>query len=328
MLTAIRLQEAQYRRIIETAEEGIWLLDPEEKTLFANQKMAQFLSLNGIDMQQAILWDCLSPDSDMEGTRAYLASLRQGKKMSRDLKWVRQDSKVLWMFANGTPIFDEMGQYAGTLCMLTDVTARKQSEEALKLAKQKAEVANQAKSEFLANMSHELRTPLNGILGYAQILKRSQNLTSKERNGINIIHQCGSHLLTLINDVLDLSKIEARKLELIPAALHLPSLLQSVVGMCKIKAEGKGIEFIYQPSSRLPEGVEADEKRLRQVLINLLDNAIKFTDSGSVTLCVEVLKQSDIQVSLLFQVIDTGSGVAKADLTKLFGAFEQVGSQK
>ena len=193
-------------------------------------------------------------------------------------------------------------------------------------AKDLADSANRAKSEFLANMSHELRTPLNGILGYAQILSRSPDLRTKEYDGINIIHQCGSHLLTLINDVLDLSKIEARKLELTPTATHLPALLQSVVEMCKIKGEQQGLEFIYHPNSSLPEGVEVDDKRLRQVLLNLLGNAIKFTPSGSVTLNVNVLEQSATQALLQFQVIDTGVGIAEADCAKLFEAFEQVGN--
>jgi signal transduction histidine kinase/DNA-binding response OmpR family regulator len=213
----------------------------------------------------------------------------------------------------------------GTMLMvLWQVQAFEQQQ--LKRSKAAADLANQAKSEFLANMSHELRTPLNGILGYAQILGRT--LTGKERDGVDIIYQCGSHLLTLINDVLDISKIEARKLEIAPTALYLPSLLQSVVEMCRIKAEQKGINFVYQASPLLPDGIEADEKRLRQVLINLLGNAIKFTDQGTVTLRVEVLQISETQVSLFFSVMDTGIGIAPADLTKLFEAFEQVGDRQ
>ncbi|MEM8641970.1 MAG: ATP-binding protein [Cyanobacteria bacterium P01_G01_bin.54] len=194
-------------------------------------------------------------------------------------------------------------------------------------AKERADAANRAKSEFLANMSHELRTPLNGILGYAQILKRSPALPAKEHHGVNIIHQCGSHLLNLINDVLDLAKIEARKLELNPNAMHLPALLQSVVEMSQIKAQEKDIEFIYQPSSRLPVGVIADEKQLRQVLLNLLGNGIKFTDRGSVVLRVEVMSLDDARVLLLFQVIDTGVGIAASEQDRLFQAFEQVGDR-
>jgi signal transduction histidine kinase/DNA-binding response OmpR family regulator len=200
----------------------------------------------------------------------------------------------------------------------------------LKIAKEVADNANQAKSEFLANMSHELRTPLNGILGYAQILSRSKALPEKERHGVGIIHQCGSHLLTLINDVLDLSKIEARKLELAPNALHLPAFLQGVVEICRIRADQKGIDFVYQPDPMLPEGVLADEKRLRQVLINLLGNGIKFTNKGSVTLKVIVLETGfdSNHRRLNFQIEDTGVGILPEQIDKIFQAFEQVGDRQ
>ena len=119
-------------------------------------------------------------------------------------------------------------------------------------------------------MSHELRTPLNGILGYAQILQRSREISQRDRQGANIINECGSHLLTLINDILDLSKIEAQKMELTPSHFHLPSFLNGVVQMCRIKAKQKGVAFRYLPDENLPEMVISDEKRLRQILVNLL----------------------------------------------------------
>lgn len=203
----------------------------------------------------------------------------------------------------------------------------------LKHAKEVADTANHAKSEFLANMSHELRTPLNGILGYAQILQRSKHIVESDKQGINIINQCGSHLLTLINDILDLSKIEAQKMQIYAIDFHLPSFLQAVVEICRINADRKGIDFIYITEGQLPIGISADEKRLRQVLINLLGNAIKFTEQGSVKFIItsNIVESTALEVPLYrirFQVEDTGIGISSDHVKNIFLPFEQSGNMK
>jgi CheY-like chemotaxis protein len=196
----------------------------------------------------------------------------------------------------------------------------------LKKAKEIADRANRAKSEFLANMSHEIRTPLNGILGYAQILQLSKTINEKERKGLNVIQQCGSHLLTLINDILDLSKIEAQKMELVPNNFHFLSFLEGIAEIFGIRAEQKKISFIYQFDPELPSGVRIDDKRLRQILINLLGNAIKFTDRGAVTFKVKLIDRlNNNTVKVHFQIEDTGVGISKEQFAKIFRPFEQVG---
>ncbi|MGC9524280.1 MAG: ATP-binding protein [Limnospira sp.] len=210
-------------------------------------------------------------------------------------------------------------------------------------ARNAADAANQAKSEFLANMSHELRTPLNGILGYAQILQQADDL-GYHRKGVDVIHQAGSHLLTLINDILDLAKIEARRMELFPKEVHFPSFMLGISEIIRIRAERKGIEFNYRCDRHIPEHVMVDEKRLRQVLINLLGNAVKFTDVGEVYFTIDAIateapenpkpsqstgddsdSASPPLAAIRFLIKDTGVGMTPEQLEKIFLPFEQVG---
>ena len=201
--------------------------------------------------------------------------------------------------------------------------------------RQKAEAAardaSRAKSEFLANMSHELRTPLNGILGYAQIFKRDQHLSAQQQDGIGVIQRCGEHLLALIEDILDLSKIEARRMDLVPAEFDFPEFLQGITAICRIRAAQKNIAFNCEYLSSLPNAISGDEKKLRQILINLIGNAVKFTEKGGVTFKVLREERTEVlttNVRIRFQVEDTGIGIAADELPKIFVPFEQVGNTR
>ncbi|MDM8525104.1 two-component regulator propeller domain-containing protein [Desulfococcaceae bacterium HSG8] len=220
------------------------------------------------------------------------------------------------------------------IALIRNITEIRKTEAALIKAKDAAEVASKAKSTFLANMSHELRTPLNGILGFAQILKNDLSLTDEQQQGIRVIEQSGEHLLALLNDILDLAKIESGKIELHKTVFHFPDFIREVCDSIRVRAEKKKIAFILDDSqdsddARIPAYVRGDERRLRQILINLLGNAIKFTDRGSITLRIKSLIQAGTGLCpLTFEVEDTGVGIAPEDLQQVFDSFQQAGEQK
>ncbi len=195
--------------------------------------------------------------------------------------------------------------------------------KALLAARAEAEAANRSKDQFLANMSHELRTPLHAILGYADLVRAGALPEPSRQEALGTIASSGRHLLSLINDLLDLSRIRSGHLELNPAPLHLAALLEEIAAMVRVEAHRKGLDFFLDAPAGLPEMVEADAKRLRQILLNLLGNAIKFTDAGGVTLGVQCVPAQDGKVELRMSVQDTGVGISAKDTTRIFAPFVQ-----
>lgn len=348
--TKLAVSEAALRAAQKLANLGSFECDVATCKATWSEELFRIFGLDGKQGEpicQAVQ-NFIHPDDRELWSTSLKQMLASGEDNEVEFRIIRPDDSIRYVFVKRQAIKDSEGRVIKLFGTVQDVSDRKDTEAALQKAKEAAEVANRAKSEFIANMSHELRNPLNGIMGYAQILQRDKTITPKQREGIDIIYQCGSHLLTLINDILDIAKIEAQRMELYPIEFHFPNFLHGVQQIFRLRAEQKQLNFIYQPSFRLPTAIRADEKRLRQVLINLLSNAIKFTNKGSVTFKVEILEirewemgnenksspQSNPQLAtypqspiakIRFQVEDTGIGMAPQQLSKIFLPFEQVG---
>jgi PAS domain S-box-containing protein len=302
----------------------------------------QELEPEEIKNNSAVLYEQMHSDDRPTYLEAIVKSAIDLEPFSHQWRIVTASGKLKWLQGYARPELRENGDIVWHGIIL-DISDRKQAEQELKQAKEAAEAANKAKSIFLANMTHELRTPLNAILGFAQLMEPSAHLNIQEKENIKIIRRSGEHLLQLINQILDLSKIEAGRMTLKAQKIDLYRLLGDVQNMFKIPSKKKGLQLIIDCSSDVPQYVQTDEIKLRQVLINLLDNAVKFTQKGSVLVTVrqktegtiapergEIFNLSEGQkkVFIYFEIADTGLGITSEELDSIFELFVQSSSGK
>ncbi len=343
----------QFKTTLDMTLDSIFMVDAQTlRFCYANLGAKKFLGYSQAELFEMTPLD-IQPELTAERFSKLITTLRASSQSALTFETVQRHK-------NGTLIpvevflqYIEMPEQRHRFMVIVrDITERKLTEEKLQeaievaeRAKQAAEIANQAKSTFLANMSHELRTPLNGILGYTQIFKRDKLLTAAQQEGIDVIGRSGEYLLTLINDILDLSKIEAGRVEIYPSEFNFELFLHGIVDLFQMRAKQQGIIFHYRPLSTVPRMVHADEKRLRQILLNLLSNAVKFTKQGSVTLTVGYPGSEGSKATLtpgpsprgrgaggegsyqiLFHVEDSGIGIAPEEIPKICLPFQQVGN--
>lgn len=321
---SLRKSEQELQNILFTANEGFWQIDADGITIKVNRTLCDILGREPSE----ILGESLFQFFD-ETNRALLSAefekRRGGASSSYEITIANKNGFPVSCLFNATPLFNEQGEFNGSFAMVTDITNRKMMEERMMIAKQEAESANRAKSEFLANMSHELRTPLNGIIGFTQVLERQleKSLSEKQARYFNQIKNGGNHLLDMVNDILDLSKIEAGRIQTEMKPFDLGEMLKRSPDIVRSEAHKKNlqIEVDIQPDLGWLNG---DETRLKQVIYNLLSNAVKFTEPEKSIGLKGRVRGEEFEIT----VWDEGIGVEKEHLVRIFEPFEQIKSSK
>jgi PAS domain S-box-containing protein len=324
------------RTLIDNMPDAIYAKDTESRYILANPAMAAGVGTTPAELMGHSVFDCYPPEQAQRFFEDDREVMRSGHALvgREEMALDRSTGGQRWMLTtkvplrdgNGSGDGDHDGRIVGIVGISRDIGELRRVQE-LRVAKERAEAANEGKSLFLANMSHELRTPLNAVLGYAQILLRDDALSDPQRQGLATIRHSGEHLLALIDDVLDLARVDAGRLELCPEPVPLPELLRMIEGIIRVDAMNRHLDLRCELPADLPAVIEADEKRLRQVLLNLLNNAVKFTSEGAVTLRVAAAPLARGTARLRFEVKDSGPGIAADEHELVFQPFVQAGAR-
>jgi PAS domain S-box-containing protein len=320
-ITAQRESETRFTELFETLQEGVYFCNPDGKLLDVNPAMVRMLGYAHRDELVGQNIGKLYFDGP-ENPFPERVQTRNSSQLMREITLRRKDGAPVICIDNSNAICDASGRLIRHQGTLVDITVRKRSEGELQQAKEAAEAANQAKSAFLAHMSHEIRTPMNAVIGMTELALDTE-LTRDQREYLTMVRDSAGSLLTLINDILDFSKIEAGKLELDSTDFSLRKGIQEMARILGVRATQKRLELAIDIPEDVPDTLLGDPSRLRQILSNLVDNAIKFTESGSVALKIEKESQSDGEVCLHFSVADSGIGIPRDKQLLIFEAFAQ-----
>ena len=324
---ALRESEEKYRSIIETTQDGYYEVDTAGKMTFFNEAMCGILGYSRTELIEMNKRIPLDPESNRIVKRAFKRVYTSGiPAKSVGWKLIRKDGVRRFVESSVSLLKDNKGRTTGFSGFLRDVTERKQA-EALQRAKLSAEAANQAKNEFIAKMSHEIRTPLNSIIGMVELMLGTE-LKPQQREDLDVVIASAHALLAVINNILDHSKIEAGKLDLEETLFSPREILEESLRIMAMKCQAKGLELVYRVDSNVPEQLYGDPGRFRQVLLNLVDNAYKFTDSGEVVVRMFREESSDSGTCLHVTVTDTGIGIVKDKQSGIFKAFSQADAAK